>query len=112
MAALATTAPAGSATVPVMVPRSLCANVGTDRPKRNTARLNLRIDPPEDSFVTIRLCVPAVKPRVGLDRAGWWRLTKHSSVSFRLRPASINRRVRVEATSVELPELDDARTET
>jgi hypothetical protein len=36
---------------------------------------------------------------------------RRSKVSLRLRPVSMRRRVRSVATSVELPALDDARTE-
>src|SRR5580692_5556647 len=46
MAALAITAPAGSETVPVMVPRSLCANASKVSPKRQASNERSLIAPP------------------------------------------------------------------
>ena len=46
------------------------------------------------------------------DSGAWPAKLRRSKVSLRERPASIKRRVRSVATSVELPALEDARTET
>src|SRR5580704_19335411 len=46
------------------------------------------------------------------DSGAWPAAMRRSKVSLRERPASTRRRVRSVATSVELPALEDARTET
>src|SRR5580658_6467623 len=53
MAALATTAPAGSVIVPVIVPRSLCANASTVSPQRVPVTLSIDIGSPREKLLKI-----------------------------------------------------------